>query len=120
MINPLQPRFGTKGTVLQWFNRYSAGIDFGRQNPPSVDVRGPFHSHSRSDIAHLHMMIVRIVRVGQSSRILTMHVKERDKRGKQTSFYHCRKRQESGHEKFGNKCTKNGPQILTTKATLAL
>ena len=49
------------------------------------------------------MMIVRIERVGQSARILTMHVKEGDKRGKETSFYHCRKRQELGHE------TKNGP-----------
>ena len=68
--------------------------------------QGPFHYHSRSDVAHLHMRIVRIEGVGQIARILTIHVKEGEKRGKQASFYHCHKRQELGHEKFGNKCTK--------------
>ena len=67
MINRLQRRLGTKGTVLQWFNRYSSGIDFRRQNLPSVDVRGPLANvqyHYRSDIANVHMRIVRIERVG--------------------------------------------------------
>ena len=37
-------------------------------------------------IAHLHMRIVKIQRVGQSARILPIHVKEGDIRGKSTSF----------------------------------
>ena len=36
---------------------------------------------SRSDIAHLHMRIVEIKRVGQSARILPIHVKKGVKRG---------------------------------------
>ena len=38
-------------------------------------------------ISHLHMRIVKIQRVGQSARILPIHVKEGDIRGKSTSFY---------------------------------
>ena len=38
-------------------------------------------------IAHLHMRIVKIQRVGQSARILPIHVKEGDIRGKSTSIY---------------------------------
>ena len=38
-------------------------------------------------IAHLHMRIVKIQRVVQSARILPIHVKEGDIRGKSTSFY---------------------------------
>ena len=34
-----------------------------------------------------------IQRVGQSARILPIHVKEGDKRGKPTSFFHCGNRQ---------------------------
>ena len=64
-----------------------------------VTNRGPFQQDSRSDIAHLHIRIVGIKRVGQSARILPIHVKEGVKRGKSTSFY--RKRQELGHEKSG-------------------
>ena len=37
-------------------------------------------------IAHLHMRIVKNQRVGQSARILPIHVKEGDIRGKSTSF----------------------------------
>ena len=37
----------------------------------------------------------------QSARILPIHVKEGVKRGKSTSFFHFRKRQELGHEKSG-------------------
>ena len=47
------------------------------------------------------MRIVKIQRVGQSARILPIHVKEGVKRGKSTSFFHFRKRQELGHEKSG-------------------
>ena len=61
----------------------------------------PFQHHSRSDIAHLHMRIVEIKRVGQSARILPILVKEGVKRGKTTSFFHFRKRQKLGHEKSG-------------------
>ena len=43
------------------------------------------------------MRIVKIQRVGQSARILPIHVKEGVKRGK----FHFRKRQELGHEKSG-------------------
>ena len=42
---------------------------------------------SRSDLAHLHMRIFKIERVGQSARILRIHVKEGVKRGKSTSFF---------------------------------
>ena len=38
-------------------------------------------------IAHLHMRIVKIQRVVQSARILPIHVKEGDIRGKSASFY---------------------------------
>ena len=38
-------------------------------------------------IAHLHMRIVKIQRVGQSARILPIHVKEGDIRGNSTRFY---------------------------------
>ena len=38
-------------------------------------------------IAHLHMRIVEFQRVGQSARILPIHVKEGDIRGKLTRFY---------------------------------
>ena len=38
-------------------------------------------------IAHLHMRIVGIKRVGQSARILPVHVKEGDIRGSQRAFY---------------------------------
>ena len=38
-------------------------------------------------IAHLHMRIVKIQRMGQSARILRIHVKEGDKRRKSTNFY---------------------------------
>ena len=55
--------------------------------------------YSRSDIAHLHMRIIEIKRVSQSARIPP--VKEEIKRGKSTSFFHFRKRQELGHEKSG-------------------
>ena len=44
-------------------------------------------------IAHLHMRIVKIQRVGQSARILPIHVKEGDIREKSTSFLKSRKRQ---------------------------
>ena len=37
-------------------------------------------------IAHLHMRIAKIGRVGESARILPLHVKEGDIRGKSTSF----------------------------------
>ena len=53
---------------------------------PSPILRGPFQHHSRSDIAHLHMRIVEIKRVGQSARILPIHVKEGVKRGIFFSF----------------------------------
>ena len=59
----------------------------------------PLQHHSRSDIAHLHMRIVEIKQVGQSARILSIHVKEGIKREKSTSLFHFRKRQELGHEK---------------------
>ena len=36
----------------------------------------PFQHHYRSDIAHLHMMIFEIKRVGHSARILSIHVEE--------------------------------------------
>ena len=49
----------------------------------------------------MHMRIVKIQRVGQSAHILPIHVKEGVKRGKLTSFFHFRKRQELGHEKSG-------------------
>ena len=39
-------------------------------------------------IAHLHMRTSKIQRVGQSARIPTIHVKEGDKRGKSTSYFH--------------------------------
>ena len=45
--------------------------------------------------------------MGQSARILPIHVKEGDKRGKSTFFYHFRKRQELGHENLKKECTKN-------------
>ena len=51
--------------------------------PPILVV----HHHSRSDIAHLNMRIVETERVGQSARILPIHVKEGFKRGKSTSFF---------------------------------
>ena len=93
----------------------STGIEFRGQNPTSVDVRGAFQQHSRSDIAHLHMRILEIERVGQSARILPIHVKEGVKRGHSTSFFHSCKRQELGHEKFWKLRTKNAPLILTSK-----
>ena len=40
-----------------------------------MQPRGPFYYHSRSQIAHLNMLIVKIGRVGQSAHILTIHVK---------------------------------------------
>ena len=60
----------------------------------------PIHHHCRSDIAHFHMRIFKLVRVGQSARILPMHVKEGFNKFK-TSFFHFRKRQQLGHEKSG-------------------
>ena len=51
-----------------------------------------------SDIAHLHVRIFEIKRVGQSARNFPIHVKEEVKRGKSTRFFHFRKRQELGHE----------------------
>ena len=47
------------------------------------------------------MRIVEIKRVGQSARILPIHVKEGVKQGKSTSFFPFRKRQELDHEKSG-------------------
>ena len=38
-------------------------------------------------IAHLHMRIVKIQRVGHSARILPIYVKEGDIREKSTNFY---------------------------------
>ena len=35
-----------------------------------VRIRGAFYYHSRSEIAHLHMRIVKIKRLGQSARLL--------------------------------------------------
>ena len=64
-------------------------------------VSGTHSQMSRSDIAHLHMRIIKFERVGQSARILPIHVKEGVKRGKSTSFFHFRKGQEFGHEKSG-------------------
>ena len=64
-------------------------------------VSGTHSQMSRSDIAHLHMRIFKIERVGQSAHILPIHVKEVVNRGKSTSFFHFRKRQELGHEKSG-------------------
>ena len=58
------------------------------------------------------MRIFKIKQVGQSARILPIHVKEEVKRGKSTSFFHFRKRQELGHEKSGNERTKNAPQAV--------
>ena len=55
------------------------------------------------------MGIVEIKRMGQSARILPIHVKEGVKRGKSTSFFHFRKRQELGHEKSEKNRTKNAP-----------
>ena len=66
-----------------------------------MQIRAPFHYHSRSDIAHLHMRIVKIKRVGQSARIQPIHAKEGVKRGKSTSFFSFSKRQELGHENSG-------------------
>ena len=57
-------------------------------------IWGPRQHHSRSDIAHLHMRIAKIKRVGQSARILPIHVKKGVKRGKSTIFFHFRKRQD--------------------------
>ena len=54
---------------------------------PCDVIRGPFQHHSRSDIVHLHMRIVKIKRVGESARILPILVKEGVKRGKSTSFF---------------------------------
>ena len=42
-------------------------------------VSGTHSQMSRSDIAHLHMRIIKIERVGQSARMLSIHVKEGDK-----------------------------------------
>ena len=39
-------------------------------------ISGTLSQMSRSDIAHLHMRFVKIERVGQSARILSIHVKE--------------------------------------------
>ena len=72
---------------------------------------------SRSDIAHLHMRIVKIERVGQSAHILSIHVEERDKETQRASC-HFRKRQELGLKKFGNKRTKNGPGLGRVFGTL--
>ena len=56
------------------------------------------------------MRIVEIIkRVGQSARILPIHVNERVKRGKSTSFFHFRKRQELGGQKSGNNVSKTRP-----------
>ena len=57
------------------------------------------------------MGIVKIKREGQSALLFPIHVKEEDKRGKSTSFYHFRKRSESGHEKENN-VPKTGPRQL--------
>ena len=64
-------------------------------------------------LAHLHLGIVQIERVGQSACILPIHVRKGDKRGKLTSFYYFCKRQELGINKFGNKCIKKrGPGLI--------
>ena len=58
-----------------------------------TNVRGPgprFINLKRYElvlIAHLHMRIVKIQRVVQRARILPIHVKKEDIRGKSTSFY---------------------------------
>ena len=57
-----------------------------RREGPTTPVTGTHSQMSRSDIAHLHMRIVKIERVGQSARILPIHVKEGVKRGKFFSF----------------------------------
>ena len=64
-------------------------------------VWAPFYQAERYElvlIAHLHMRIFKIQRVGQSAPI---HVKEGVKRGKSAGFFHFRKRQELGHDKSG-------------------
>ena len=56
------------GPIKRFFKTLSA-----KTRPYS---RGLFYYHSRSDIANLHMSIVKIKRVGQSEHILPIHVKE--------------------------------------------
>ena len=46
-----------------------------------------FYHHSRSEIAHLHMSIVKIEREGQSARILPIHVKEVTNEENQPAFF---------------------------------
>ena len=57
------------------------------KNAPLGPVSGTHSQMSLSDLAHLHMRIVKIERVGQSARILPIHVTEGVKRGKSTSFF---------------------------------
>ena len=72
-----------------------------RLNGAHGPVSGTHSQMSRSDIAHLHLRIFEIERVGQSAHILPILVKEGVKRGKSTSFFYFCKRQELGHEKSG-------------------
>ena len=46
-----------------------------------------FYHHSHSEIAHLHMSIVKIEREGQSARILPIHVKEVTNEENQPAFF---------------------------------
>ena len=56
----------------------------------------------KNEMSSLYLReLPKIQRVGQSARILPIHVKEGDKHKKSTSFFHFCKRQESGHEKSG-------------------
>ena len=70
---------------------------------PSTTWAPFYHTENKRALVNtsFHMRIVKIQRVGQSARILPIHVKEGVKRGKSTSFFHFRKRQELGHEKSG-------------------
>ena len=72
-------------------NKILTPVQHSFQSKHSCESQGPvsgtYSQMSRSDIAHLHMRIVKIERVGQSARILPIHVKEGVKRGKSTRFF---------------------------------
>ena len=79
-----ESRAHLKGSVL------ALTLVAGRLCPGSLSPGPRFINLKRYElvlIAHLHMRIVKIQRVVQSARILPIHVKEGNIRGKSTSFY---------------------------------
>ena len=74
-------------------------------------------------IAHLHMRIVKIQRVGQSGRILPINVKEGDIRGKSTRFYILvsgRPRSRELRDLVSFQLDKTGPWLITFNVTLGI